>query len=627
MKRSIIMLATLAIVTCVTSCQKELPEGFSDYMISQGGTGQGEDSPEISLDTNSMEFTAEGGSRSFNIKSNTSWMLSSDKSWCTVSPTSGSNNGSVMVMVEENFSTSSRTAMITVRSEIGILTVKVPQEGATSAHDYSNDYFKFVALENGTFGFVKQIQASGSLQYSLDSGATWATITGNADSPAVSAGNEIWWKGDLINWPHSFTGIGRFKSTGNFTVEGNAMSLIYGDDFVGQNDLTEKKYIFQELFSYCTGLISAENMILPAATLAEYCYDNMFYNCTNLTTAPSTLPATTLANDCYTAMFENCSSLTTAPALPATTLANRCYVGMFHDCTSLTTAPELPATTLAEECYFNMFYNCTSLTTAPQLPATTLAKKCYYNMFNGCTSLTTAPELPATTLATACYQDMFEGCTSLTTAPELPATTLATACYQDMFEGCTSLTTAPELPATTLAGYCYIAMFKGCTSLTTAPALPATTLAEICYQSMFNGCTSLTTAPSLPATTLERSCYSMMFAHCTSLTTAPSLPATTLANYCYDGMFSYCSSLKTAPALPATTLAEGCYRYMFRDCTSLNYVKCLATDVSVYRCTEFWLYNVPSSGTFVKNTSMSSWETGSSGIPSGWTVQNATPSP
>ena len=60
--------------------------------------------------------------------------------------------------------------------------------------------------------------------------------------------------------------------------------------------------------------------------------------------------------------------------LPATTLANSCYDNMFYNCTSLTTAPELPATTLANYCYSNMFQNCTKLITVPKLPATTLAK-------------------------------------------------------------------------------------------------------------------------------------------------------------------------------------------------------------------------------------------------------------
>ena len=97
---------------------------------------------------------------------------------------------------------------------------------------------------------------------------------------------------------------------------------------------------------------------------------------------------------------------------PPTSLnVSRCYNSMFRDCTNLTTAPALPATTLSDHCYHYMFYGCTSLTTAPALPATTLAKYCYAAMFDGC-ALTTAPALPATTLAEGCYNGMFYGCTA-----------------------------------------------------------------------------------------------------------------------------------------------------------------------------------------------------------------------
>jgi hypothetical protein len=106
--------------------------------------------------------------------------------------------------------------------------------------------------------------------------------------------------------------------------------------------------------------------------------------------------------------------LTFAPELPATTLANSCYQDMFFNCTSLTTAPELPATTLKDSCYYGMFQYCTSLTTAPEiLPATTLANSCYGSMFDHCKSLATAPVLPATTLAEHCYDVMFFGCSKL----------------------------------------------------------------------------------------------------------------------------------------------------------------------------------------------------------------------
>ena len=112
-------------------------------------------------------------------------------------------------------------------------------------------------------------------------------------------------------------------------------------------------------------------------------------------------------------MFSGCTGLTTAPVLPATTLASYCYSYMFSDCTGLTVAPTLPASTLAINCYRNMFSGCTGLTTAPDLPATALASYCYSNMFSDCTGLTTAPDLPATTLASCCYQGMFYGCTNL----------------------------------------------------------------------------------------------------------------------------------------------------------------------------------------------------------------------
>ena len=231
--------------------------------------------------------------------------------------------------------------------------------------------------------------------------------------------------------------------------------------------------------------------------------------------------------------------------------------------------------------------------------------------------------LPATKVADYCYYGMFSGCTNLTTPPDLPATTIANYCYSYMFYGCTSLTTAPALPATELKHSCYNGMFCGCTSLTTAPTLPATELEHSCYNGMFSGCTSLSTAPALPATKLGYSCYSFMFSDCTNLTTAPTLPATTLVDYCYCLMFENCKSLTTAPKLPATTLAESCYDRMFNGCTNLNHIECLATDKTAANCTLEWLVGVSSTGTFIKNKDMTDWTTGSSGIPSGWTVQDA----
>ena len=81
----------------------------------------------------------------------------------------------------------------------------------------------------------------------------------------------------------------------------------------------------------------------------------------NPTTNNYYLPVNRLAIRCYQDMFSNCTNLTTAPELPATTLYQQCYSGMFNGCTSLTTVPELPATTLISGCYDYMFDNCQNL--------------------------------------------------------------------------------------------------------------------------------------------------------------------------------------------------------------------------------------------------------------------------
>ena len=249
----------------------------------------------------------------------------------------------------------------------------------TGGTDYSQQYLTFVAKESGTFKL-----SGNSVSYSLDSGSTWASLASNTNSPTVAAGNKILWKATLT--PTSTKGVGRFSSTGQFDVEGNAMSLLYGDNFQNQTSLSGKNYAFRRLFSGCTTVASAENMSLPATTLANDCYNAMFNGCTSLATAPA-LPATTLTQECYYSMFNGCTGLRVAPQLPATTLKNSCYRTMFQNCTSLTTAPELLATTLTESCYNGMFYGCANLTTAPELPATTLANTCYNNMFRYCTRL------------------------------------------------------------------------------------------------------------------------------------------------------------------------------------------------------------------------------------------------
>lgn len=242
-----------------------------------------------------------------------------------------------------------------------------------------NVYLTFKTLENGTFKF-----SGNAVNYSLDRGKTWNTLASNTSTPTVTAGQEIMFKAEL-RASSLGSGIGRFYSTGRFEAMGCPYSLCYGDVSADVTDLSGDNVSFHELFWGCTGMTSAENLLLPAITLHRYCYRSMFYGCTSLTIAPS-LPATTLARECYFSMFAGCTSLTTAPELPATTLAYSCYEDMFAGCTLLVTAPELPATRLARYCYRNMFLNCSSLNYIKAMFTTTPSSNYTYNWVSGVAS-------------------------------------------------------------------------------------------------------------------------------------------------------------------------------------------------------------------------------------------------
>lgn len=295
------------------------------------------------------------------------------------------------------------------------------------------DYFSFETIDSGTFSFI-----GNSISYSLDSGSTWSTLSCGSNTPTVSAGSKIMWKASGLT-PSSEDGIGRFASSGRFNVEGNVMSLLYGDDYDRGTSLDGKNYAFTHLFSGNTNLVSAEDLLLPADELVIGCYRGMFYKCTSLTAAPE-LPATKLHSNCYSSMFQNCSSLTTAPSLIASipSWTVQCYSQMFMNCTGLTTPPQLPSTTLGRGCYENMFDNCKNLTTAPSLQATTLSVNCYRGMFYDCKKLTTAPELLATTLAEKCYYQMFKRCTLLNSITCLATDISADDCTWEWVNGVAS---------------------------------------------------------------------------------------------------------------------------------------------------------------------------------------------
>ena len=188
-------------------------------------------------------------------------------------------------------------------------------------HDYSKDYFTMVVTTGGDIKWSGSTAAN-TLSYSKNNGTTWTTAdSGTAIS--VAAGDKVLWKGTPT--PQSSNGIGKFSgdTDARYSVEGNAMSLLFGDDFKTQTSLEGKNYALYGLFSGCKGVTNAENLSLPATTLAQSCYGDMFDGCTSLMTAPE-LPATTLEKTCYLSMFNNCTSLSSIKCLATNISAKSC---------------------------------------------------------------------------------------------------------------------------------------------------------------------------------------------------------------------------------------------------------------------------------------------------------------
>ncbi|GAA4113521.1 hypothetical protein GCM10022393_12580 [Aquimarina addita] len=77
------------------------------------------------------DFNAEGQSRSVTITSNVDWTVTDNQSWISITPTSGSNDGTISITTTENTSTSERNGTVTVSGGGISRTINITQTGQT----------------------------------------------------------------------------------------------------------------------------------------------------------------------------------------------------------------------------------------------------------------------------------------------------------------------------------------------------------------------------------------------------------------------------------------------------------------------------------------------------------------
>lgn len=126
---------------------------------------------------------------------------------------------------------------------------------------------------------------------------------------SVPAGKKVYIKATTNQWADDSSNYNYIQW--NYTVGGNIMSLLYGDSFADKFSFPTNSYLnFYRLFG--TGSsnyspVDVMNLLMPATTLTVGCYCCMFDN-SRFEISPE-LPAHTLANDCYGDMFYRCSNL------------------------------------------------------------------------------------------------------------------------------------------------------------------------------------------------------------------------------------------------------------------------------------------------------------------------------
>ena len=262
--------------------------------------------------------------------------------------------------------------------------------------DLSNNttipYITFRAGAQQTFSYsdnsLKNNGGNAKLEYSVGS-SDWENFN-EVDNVTFGGGN-----GDL-----------RLRAKGK---EGNYVAYEDLDPFMGYIDEYSSMFKFGDtnVDVNCEGdirtLIDYENYY--CADTSKDTFKGFFAGMNNLKSAPD-MPNMELLDYCYKDMFFGCTGLTSLPEklLPATTLAKCCYYGMFKSCDGFVHLPEnlLPATNLSENCYNEMFRLCDFLETAPALPASILTKGCYNSMFRQCPKLSSVKILATDFSATFC---------------------------------------------------------------------------------------------------------------------------------------------------------------------------------------------------------------------------------
>lgn len=106
--------------------------------------------PSLNVSSQTVEFESDGGSVDVNVTSNVSWTaVSSAADWCSVSPASGTNNGSIKITATANTALAEREATVTVSGEGQEKKITVVQDPASVEGILSGTVWEMTSQASG----------------------------------------------------------------------------------------------------------------------------------------------------------------------------------------------------------------------------------------------------------------------------------------------------------------------------------------------------------------------------------------------------------------------------------------------------------------------------------------------
>ena len=147
--------------------------------VSQAGT-----SPTLSVTPPNQNVTPPAGTTNFTVTSNSGWIVASDQTWCTVTP-SGTGNGTIVATYTQNTGVATRVANITTTvSGLTPVVVMVTQSGTTPTLSVTPPN-QNVTAPAGTTNFTVTSNAS----WSANSDQPWCTVTASGTGNGTIVAN------------------------------------------------------------------------------------------------------------------------------------------------------------------------------------------------------------------------------------------------------------------------------------------------------------------------------------------------------------------------------------------------------------------------------------------------------